>query len=159
MVKVFKTLVISLLIAPVIAFAAPNVEIKQIVEKEITMIVDGVQVTKRVPASEIEPGAVLFFTLSYKNSGDQVATQVAIDSPIPEGTTYVLGSALGEGAKVLVKLTNETDYQEEASAKVNFIDGETIPAQASDISALRWIVADIPPASDGKVSFQVEVNQ
>lgn len=159
MSKFFKSIAAIIFFIPALVVAAPQVELKQIVEKEIVVVENNIEVTKRELASEIQPGSTLFYTMTYTNSGDEVATQVVIDSPVPVGTTYVLGSAIGDGTEVLVKLSKNTEYVSEANAKVTLKGGDEAPVVASDISALRWIVADIPPVTTGKVTFQVEVNK
>ncbi|KGJ97152.1 DUF11 domain-containing protein [Thalassotalea sp. ND16A] len=154
-----KLIAFNLALLPCVLMAAPKVEIQQVVEKDLIIEQNGQQTTQRVAATEIAAGETLFFTLSYQNSGDEIATNVAIDSPVPPGTTYVLGSAAGDGTQILVKVSNDTEYQAADSATVTIKGGETISAQASDISALRWVVKDIPATSTGQVSFQVVVNQ
>lgn len=154
-----KIVAFNLALLPSVLLAAPKVEIKQTVEKEVQVEENGQQVTQRVAAAEILPGETLFFVLSYSNSGDETATKVAIDSPIPQGTTYVLGSAAGDGTKVLIRVSADEEYQNAENAKITNKEGETKTALASDISALRWVVKDIPAATTGTVSFQVVVNQ
>ncbi len=155
--KFTSTITASLMLFATVAWAGPEVSIVQSVEKDVVSTLNGEQTSKRVKADDITPGETLFFTLSYSNSGDEAATQVAIDSPVPTGTTYILGSAEGNGTEVLIKLNNDTEYQAEASAKIT-IKGEQLPAQASDVNALRWVVKDIPAATSGSVTFQVTVN-
>jgi len=58
-------------------------------EKEVTVN----NVKKMVAAKAIDPGDVIFYTLSYVNSGDDVATNAVMDDPIPKGTVYLAGSA------------------------------------------------------------------
>ncbi|MEO6102778.1 MAG: DUF11 domain-containing protein [Pseudoxanthomonas sp.] len=48
-----------------------------------------------------EPGDVLTYTIEFNNSGQDGATNVVLNDPIPAGTTYVPGS--------LSVLTNDTD--------------------------------------------------
>lgn len=158
MKNIIKPIIAIVFCIPALAIAAPKVELTQTVEKYVVVIENGIEITKRELATEVLPGSTLIFTMTYKNSGDEVATQVAIDSPVPSGTTYVLGSAVGDGTEVLVKLSNDTEYVSEANAKVTLQDGEKSPVIASDISALRWVVADIQPATSGKVTFQVDVS-
>ena len=76
----------------------PDVKIRSIVEKEITIHGRGRKVTGRVPVeSEAIPRSLkLYFTLTIINEGDEVATHVVIDNPIPPGTVYAIGSATSE---------------------------------------------------------------
>ena len=78
------------------ASAKSQLSISMQAEKEVTIDKE----TKRVKADKVEPGVVIFYTLSYVNSGDEAATNAVLDDPIPKGTVYLAGSAYGEGAEV-----------------------------------------------------------
>lgn len=156
--QLIKATFLNLAFFSTAVWAGPEVSIVQTVEKDVLTQQNGTQLTQRVKAEDITPGETLYFTLSYTNSGDEAATQVAIDSPVPNGTTYVLGSAKGNGTEFLIKLNNDTEYQAEASAMIT-VKGEKLPAQASDVNALRWVVKDIPATESGSVTFQVTVNR
>ncbi len=54
-----------------------------------------------VNGGEVEPGDVLTYTIHFNNSGQDGATNVVLNDPIPAGTTYVPGS--------LRVLTNDTN--------------------------------------------------
>ncbi|WP_371185709.1 hypothetical protein [Thalassotalea maritima] len=145
-----NSVLLALSVVTFAAFAAPEVAISQVVEKDIEVEVGGEVQVQRVVATEIEPGETLYFTLTYSNSGDEKAVNVAIDSPVPNGTQYVLGSATGENAQFFIKRTGQQEY---------------LPAQTQNsteaggsIEGLRWIVDDIEPGKTGSVSFNVTVN-
>jgi uncharacterized repeat protein (TIGR01451 family) len=44
------------------------------------------------------PGEELAYTITYRNNGDALASNVAIRFPVPANTAYVLGSASSGGA-------------------------------------------------------------
>lgn len=54
-----------------------------------------------VNGGQVEPGDVLTYTIGFTNSGQDGATNVVVNDPLPPGTTYVPGS--------LVVLTNDTN--------------------------------------------------
>lgn len=142
-----KTIVFILLTTFVAAVsAAPKVELTMTAEKE--QVVEGV--TKRVSVSEVMQGEVIFYTLHYKNTGDEAATDVRLDNPIANGTTYLAGSAWGDNA-VIKYTVNGSDYltAEEMSKTSN---------NEENITALRWELSEVNPGTEGQVGFKATVD-
>ena len=127
----------------------PDVKIRSMVEKEITVIENGQKVTKLVPVSSggIASSLKLYFTLTITNEGDEVATNVAVDNPIPPETVYAIGSATGEKGVVSCSVDNGVSFHSENEKLFN-------PGQCTDI---RWVIDDMPPGSSCKLGFQVFV--
>jgi len=159
--KVIFTLLIILLSMPIVALAAPEVSIDTIAEKEIVETVDGKPVKKRVAATNADPGQNLIFTLNYKNKGNEKAVNVKIDNPIPENTTYVVGSGIGKNSNMMFSIDGGKTYKAPSLLKytVTLNDGKKIEKQASpdQYTNVRWVINEIPPGESGKVGFQVRV--
>lgn len=101
--------ILSLLAAAV--YAAPQIELNITVEKDLTTTNDkGEKVTQRVVADEAVQGDTLFYTIHYKNTGDEAATDVQLDNPVAEGTSYVAKSAWGNNSTIQFTV-NGKDYQ------------------------------------------------
>jgi len=83
-----------------IASAKSDVKINITAEKEIVVQEDGKDVLKRVKIDTAMPGDVLIYTLDYVNKGDEVATDVVLNDPVPDGTIYIDGSAFGPGSDI-----------------------------------------------------------
>ena len=156
------SLLTYLLLTPAIALADPQLSIKMVAEKEIKVIEDGEEVTRRVPTLEIDSGATLFFTLRIENSGDEIATNVVVDNPIPEDTQYVAGTAGGERTTVTFSIDNGEKYAAADELMYEFTkfngEKEMRKARPDMYTDIRWVVEDIPPGSDGDLFFQVKVN-
>ena len=154
-------LIAILLIIPVSALASPEVSIKTVAEKEVIETVNGKQVKKRVAAKDANPGQKLIFTLNYKNKGNEKAVNVKIDNPIPEDTTYVVGSGIGKNSKMLFSIDGGKTYESPSLLKyeVTLNDGKKVKKQASpdQYTNVRWVINEIPPGKSGKVGFQVQV--
>ena len=129
--------------------AGPDVKIRSMVEKEITVIENGQKVTKHVPIQSggIASSLKLYFSLTITNEGDEVATNVAVDNPIPPETVYAIGSATGEKGVVSCSVDNGVSFHSENEKLFN-------PGQCTDI---RWVIDDMPPGSSCKLGFQVFV--
>ncbi len=87
-----------------------------------------VSIALAVDKTSAEPGGILTYTITYKNTGDGAAASVVVSNPIPEHTTYVDGSATSGGT-----------YD-----------------SASRI--VRWVIPTIAPGGGGTVSFRVTVD-
>lgn len=146
----------------VAVYAAPQVELQVSVEKDrITVNDKGEKISQRVPADEVVQGDTLFYTIHYKNVGDESATNVQLDNPIADGTSYQADSAWGKNA-IIQFTVNGKDYQAAAKLKkaTKTADGKTVEASATadDYTAIRWLVKEIKPGAEGKVGFNTSVN-
>jgi uncharacterized repeat protein (TIGR01451 family) len=158
--KFLMSILAATLLLPAIALAAPQVELAIQAEKEVTVTEDGQTVVKRVSAAEAAPGETVIFTISYANTGDEAATNVVINNPLSEGTTYIPGSATetgevtfsidgGETFKRPSLLTYETTNPDGSREKRT--------ASPEQYTHVRWQLPEIPARGKGEVSFRVKV--
>ena len=126
-------------------------------EKDIT--VD--KQTKRVVADKVEPGDIIFYTLSYVNSGDEAATNAVLDDPIPKGTVYVAGSAFGDGADITFSIDSGRTFKKPSllTYEVELPGGkiEKRTASPEQYTHIRWTLSAIPAHGSGQVGFRVRV--
>ena len=150
-----------LIMLPVLAFAQPKIEVSSTVEKEVTVEESGKSVVKRVTTDNTDPESDLFYTLSYVNSGDESAKNVAVVNPIPENAIYVAGSATGAGAKITFSIDNGKSYKKPAllTYEISNPDGSTkkLSASPEQYTHIRWVVDAIPAGANGEVRFKVTV--
>ncbi len=152
----------ALIITPALALAAPDLKIQMAAEKEIVVIEEGREVTRRVPTLEIESGSTLFFTLRISNEGDENATNVVVDNPIPEETIYVDGSAGGENTRIQFSIDNGESFAvaDELVYQFTTFNGEKQERKAKPemYTNVRWVVEDVQPGAREELFFQVKVN-
>ncbi|MEN6473900.1 MAG: hypothetical protein ABFD81_07805 [Syntrophaceae bacterium] len=139
------------------ASAKSQLSISMQAEKEVTIDKE----TKRVKADKVEPGVVIFYTLSYVNSGDEAATNAVLDDPIPKGTVYLAGSAYGEGAEVTFSIDGGKTFKKPSllTYEVELPGGKVEKRTASpeQYTHIRWTTSTIPAHGSGQVGFQVRV--
>lgn len=157
-----KTLVLSLLLVPFLAFAAPQVSIDVKAEMEKEVKEGEKMVKKRVDAAEVPPGSEVFYTVTYKNSGDEAAKSVEVKNRIPDNTIYVLDSAYGEGADIQFSVDKGVTYKK-PSLLVYEVKGEKGKIEKKMISPEKytdvlWVIKEIPAGKSGSVGFRVRVN-
>ena len=154
-------LITLLLLAPAVALAQPKISVSMKAEKEVVEVINGKQVTKRIPAQTADPGQRLIFTLQYKNDGNEKATNVKVDNPIPENTVYVVGSGIGKNSKMLFSIDGGKNYKQPSllTYEETLPDGKRIKKQASpeQYTHVRWVISEVPPGKEGTVGFQVKM--
>lgn len=145
------------------ALAAPKVELTVTVEKDVTETnAKGEAVTRRVVAADAGQGDVLYYTIRFNNSGNEVATNVQLDNPIAEGSTYKADSAWGDNATILFSIDNGKNFKKatEITYQVTGSDGRTEKrrVEPEKYSAIRWVIKSIQPGTQGQAGFTVQVN-
>lgn len=152
---------VTLILTVAAAWAAPKIEIILTAEVELKEVVDGKEVVKRIPAAEAGPGQTIYYTLTYRNSGDAKATNVNLNDPIPKETMYVADSAFGEGATITFSADGGQTYQEEARVtyKIKNADGSVNEKTAApdQFTHIRWTVQSVPAGFGGIVGFEAMV--
>jgi uncharacterized repeat protein (TIGR01451 family) len=114
---------------------------------------DGTVATKLVPALKAVPGDEVVYEISYRNTGSDVATDIAIDNPLPQALTFVEAAT----APTAVSVDGGKRFGNLADLTVTGADGEARVAQPSDITNLRWVVSRLAPGATGKVTFRARV--
>ena len=152
------TLITLALLIPLTAWAAPKVELSITAEKSVIVEENGQMVTKQVVATEVTAGETLTYTITYVNSGDENATNIAIVDPLPEGSSYIAGSASQTG-ELTFSADNGKTYKKPSllTYEVKNSSGTTEQKVASpeQYTHVRWLIPVIAAGEKGSVSFQV----
>lgn len=161
--KVWLMVILAALLMPMAALAKPLVSVSITAEKEVTTVENGKKTTKRVAAASIDPGDVIFYTLNYINSGNEAATGVVLDDPIPKGTVYLPGSAFGTGAEITFSIDGGKIFKKpsllvyEMKSPNGTIEKRT--ASPEQYTNIRWVIGKIEAGSRGAVGFQVKISK
>lgn len=155
--------ILAVLLLPMTALAKPLVSVSITAEKEVTVVKSGQKMTKKIAATRIEPGDVVFYTLNYINSGSDAATSVVLDDPIPLGTVYLPGSAFGDGAEITFSIDNGKSFKK-PSLLVYELKGangvkEKRSASPEEYTHIRWVIGKIDAGAKGTVGFQVRIKR
>ncbi len=159
--KIRYLLIVLLFFFSAAVFAQPKISVSMTAEKEVVEVVNGKQVIKRVAAQTANPGEKLVFTLQYKNSGSEKATNVKVDNPIPDNTVYIVGSGIGKNSKMLFSIDGGKTYKQPSllTYEETLPDGKKIKKQASpeQYTHVRWVINEVAPGKQGTVGFQVRM--
>jgi uncharacterized repeat protein (TIGR01451 family) len=155
--------VLAVILLPMGAMAKPLVSVSITAEKEVTAVKNGQKVSKKVAATRIDAGDVVFYTLHYINSGDEAATKAVMDDPIPKGTVYLPGSAFGAGAEITFSIDGGKRFKKPSLLiyEVKNPNGSTDKRTASpeDYTHIRWVIDKIDAGARGEVGFQVKIKR
>ena len=162
-IRISVSLLIVLLVSAGTALAAPQVELSVTVEKEVAEVnAKGETITRRIEAVDASQGEQLFYTIRFRNAGTEVATNVQLDNPIADGTTYKADTAWGAGADILFSIDRGKSFKKaaEMTYQVTERDGriEQRRVEPEKYSAIRWVIERIQPGAGGEAGFTVQVN-
>jgi uncharacterized repeat protein (TIGR01451 family) len=155
--------VLAVILLPIGAVAKPLVSVSITAEKEVTVVKNGQKVTKKVAATKIDVGDVVFYTVNYLNSGDEAATGAVLDDPIPKGTVYLPGSAFGAGAEITFSIDGGKSFKKPSLLiyEVKNPNGsiEKRTASPEEYTHIRWVINKIDAGARGTVGFQVKIKR
>jgi uncharacterized repeat protein (TIGR01451 family) len=115
---------------------------------------DGVAVVGR-PSASARPGQRLRYTIVAVNTGDRAAAKLVPTTKIPQGETYVAGSA---GAAAEFSVDGGATWSPDPIVRVTNPGGAVTTRRAlpAEYNAIRWIVP-APLAPGSKASFAYDV--
>ncbi len=148
---------LTLAIIPHLALAKPLVNISIKAEMDVVVKSGDKKVKKRVAAKNVPPGKTVYYTISYRNDGNESATDAVIDNPIPAGARYVPGSARGDG-EATFSIDNGKNYNKPTLLFYEVRDGQgkivKRVAAPDEYTNIRWVIPAIGPGQHGTVSYQ-----
>ncbi|MFY0683629.1 MAG: DUF11 domain-containing protein [Balneola sp.] len=105
-------------------------------------------VSKGVSQTTADVGNTLTYTINYSENGNAAATNLVLKDPIPDGLTYVPGTAVWSGTGGFL-----TDADDGNEGGITF---EHITGGTQD--TLSAVIANVANGSAGTLSFQVTVD-
>lgn len=144
----------TLLLSSISAWS--DVELTNKVFKVVTLTSDNGATSEQWQAPEnMLPGDKVGYQISFKNSGDEAATDVVIANPIPENTVYVAASAKGLNTDIDFSADGGKIYAQPSKLLIEK-DGERVQATVADYTHVRWTL-NKPLAIDAESSVQYAV--
>jgi len=127
----------------------------QTIEKESTVIGDdGTSRIVRTPADKVVPGERVVYTLNFTNDDAQPARDLVLTMPVPSEVAFIEGTADTSGAIVTYSADNGDSFAERQATIKMDSDGSIRPAQAADITHIRWNVpGPVAVGDNGQLSF------
>lgn len=140
-----------------VAHAAGGLQLSNQVFQEIEIKgADGTTERKTVPAATVVPDTEVLYVITYQNTGDKPAENIAITNPVPAELEYV--SNVGPALVHQVSVDGGQQYGALAGLTVTGADGKPRPAKAADVTHVRWTLGSaLQPGDGGKVSFKARL--
>ena len=139
---------------PAGAFAAPGaVVLKGDVKIETTVVEKGVEKTVLATPKVVVPGNKLLFSTSYRNEGAAPVQNFVVTNPVPEG----IAVSASDAASLTVSVDGGKTWGKLTALTVKDAKGVARPAQATDVSHVRWTLATIAPGAGGAVAYHAIV--
>jgi uncharacterized repeat protein (TIGR01451 family) len=134
------------------ALSAP-IEISNAVFQEVeTRGPDGAMKRTLAPAVTVTPGDEVVYVLTIRNTGASPAEQLVITNPLPQHVAFVAAAAGSTAPKVSV---GGERFGALSDLSVVTADGRSRPAQAGDVTHIRWdLAAPLAPNSEQQVSYR-----
>jgi uncharacterized repeat protein (TIGR01451 family) len=106
----------------------------------------------------VNPGEILDWTITSENDGNAAALEYKAVGHIPQGTSFVAGSAKADGAKTLFSIDGGKSYSAQPMIEEKQTDGSVkrVPAPVSMYTEIRYEWAD-PLVQGGKLSASYKV--
>lgn len=131
---------------------ASPIQVTNQVFVEVRGSADG-DVPRLIPATNVVPGTEVIYKITYRNSGQVEATDLAIDNPLPEALVFVEASQ----PPAAVSVDGGATFGELGMLTVIDPDGSVRKAQPGDITNMRWIIASLAPGASGDVVYRARV--
>lgn len=136
--------------APTLAQEANPVSLSGDVKAVVTSVdAEGNQSTELVEPSTIVPGDRLIFGTDYANTGDEPVKNFVVTNPLP-GPVRLAPDA---DADLVVSVDGGENWGTLSGLTVVVEDGSTRTASHSDVTHVRWTLAEIAPGESGRLEY------
>lgn len=146
-------------LSPLMAAPAQNPErIKlssRVLQEQAVIGADGQPDVRRVPAQTLLPGSELIYEVSYANVGDRPAAELFIVNPLPSELRYRASIASSGNTRFEVSVDRARTWGDLSALRIKGSDGKPRPAEAQDITHVRWHVRQpLRPGEAGTVALR-----
>jgi len=146
----------TVLATTVAAMPAHALEAEQRVLKEVVVQqADGTEKRSYVAADLVTPGTTVVYALVFRNDQPDPAEDIVLVMPVPPEVAYIEGSATNRMAAAEFSADGGATFVPRERLSVRDTDGQIRTAEATDITHVRWSVANaIMPGETGQLWFR-----
>jgi uncharacterized repeat protein (TIGR01451 family) len=136
-----------------------QIEVTTIAETEVTETdAQGNETVKRTAAVSVIPGTEVIYTITAKNTGNEPASNIVVNNPVPANTAYVDGSAFGADTVITFSVDGGKSYGKASALTVRDADGNSRAARAEDYTHVRWTLqVELQPGQQAEVWYRARV--
>lgn len=130
----------AIIAIPAVAFSQ-GIEVTNEALLEIRRLADdGTVKVEYVAPDKVVPGDAILYRITYANTGMQPADGVVVVSQIPDSLIITEGSAEAAGTRTQYSVDGGKTYADRDDLYVTDADGKKRPAEAGDLTNVRWTV-------------------
>lgn len=128
---------------------------------EVVNVIQGDDGESLKPAERIAPGAVLQYSLDYKNASEEAFEAFTILGPIPENTEFLPETQTADRRSVFEAKVEGLDWAQPPVTRYE-TDAEgilrSVEVPASQYTAVRWRLAEpLAPGDSASAAYRVRV--
>ncbi len=140
------------------AFAAGQVEIKTVAEREVETVTNGKKEIRRMPVAKAVPGDEIVYTTTFRNLAAKPVGDIVITNPVPNDSLYKADSASGANTVITFSADGGKQYAAPGQLAVKTKDGKTRAALPGDYTHIRWTYkGELGAGKSGEVSFRAVI--
>ena len=149
----------SLLLAVFSSQLMAQIEVTTVAETEITETdAQGKKSIKRTAAVSVIPGTEVIYTITAKNTGNEPASNIVVNNPVPANTVYVDGSAFGADTVITFSVDGGKSYGKAEELTVIDAAGNSRAARAEDYTHVRWTLqVELQAGQQAEVWYRARV--
>jgi len=119
----------------------------------VTTDANGEDALTFAPATDVEPGQQVRYSLAYTNEGTEAADSVSLVMPIPSEVTYLEASVSGTRGTAMFSVDNGQTFAARDALTIGEAENSRV-ANASEITHVKWAFgAPVAPADSGEISY------
>ncbi|CAA6816846.1 MAG: Hypothetical signal peptide protein [uncultured Sulfurovum sp.] len=126
-------------------------------QKTIKLNENAEEVIAWVQAQKVVPGTIIRYVNTLENSGQQLATKLVIDNPVPTHMEYIENSALCQSACTLSYSVDGGKSYNNPEALFVGVGEERHLAKASEYTNIRWTVERLGAVSQSLVEYKAQL--
>ncbi len=108
------------------------------------------------------PGDTIHYTIIAQNVGDGIMSEPVIVDPVPQGVSYLAGSAYGVDSEIFYSINDGSSYMNwPVTYPVQDENGKIVQkeATAAMVTHIKWqLIQPLAPGASRELGFQVLVN-
>lgn len=104
------------------------------------------------------PGDVMMYTITFENIGNEPATGIVINDPVPNNSKYRIDSATGKNTKITFSIDGGKNFGNPDDLVVKDKNGKEWKAKPETYTHIRWVYnKSLTPGKKAEVSFKTQV--
>lgn len=105
------------------------------------------------------PDDVILYEIKFENISDQEVSNIVINNPIANNSTYRGGSVTGKNTDITFSVDGK-NFAAADALTVKDNSGKTWQAKPEDYRAIRWVYnKPLKPGEIGKVTYKTTINK